>query len=489
MVSLQSLYGAAALAVLIAGLPRSGSAAEAAQCGAVSETCLASCSRFNARDARLAACTSFCRKQVLPCSTPILRAAPDPVPATQVTPPSQPRQNSATEIVRIEQPAIVSEDASTSEAESHTDANADAPVDAPVVAPDVSQSAPPDPADANELQAAGAAESQSTASVEHTAESNTAVSNTDSSTLAANANILPESQQHEAPQSEPTLSSEPLNSAAIATALPSTEDAPSQPTIEPAAPFAPSLSSKGKVLKELEKNAAMVAAIRSGDLKAIRRLIEVQGLSPTFVYAYDYNPLTKQFDSRIVRLRLIDVFNDANTLRKDAAGLDRILAQFLDLGMDVNATMTSAPSDSPSAVAQTARTAWGPTLRMMEGARDREARVRALELALQRGLVPNDDFSTWLFAELPQVCGRDKSKFAIEMFELLLKYLGPTVSESLWRMGERGPETVADVLDLSFSPAQVRYEADKARFAEQDLIWENCAPLSRRINRLLTAGN
>ena len=115
--------------------------------------------------------------------------------------------------------------------------------------------------------------------------------------------------------------------------------------------------------------------------------------------------------------------------------------------------------------------------------------MRAAEMAFQNGLLPNDDFSEWLFAELPQVCGRDKSKFAIQVFDLLIKYHGPAVKESLWRMGARGPETVADVLDLSFAPPQAKYEFQKAQFAQQDLVWENCALLSRRINRFLITGN
>jgi hypothetical protein len=110
-------------------------------------------------------------------------------------------------------------------------------------------------------------------------------------------------------------------------------------------------------------------------------------------------------------------------------------------------------------------------------------------MAFQNGLVPNDDFSEWLFAELPQVCGRDKSKFAIQVFDLLIKYHGPLVKENLWRAGARGPETVADVLDLSFAPPQAKYEFQKAQFAQQDLVWENCALLSRRINRFLISGN
>jgi hypothetical protein len=128
----------------------------------------------------------------------------------------------------------------------------------------------------------------------------------------------------------------------------------------------------------------------------------------------------------------------------------------------------------------------------METARDRDARLRAFESALQNGLVPNDDFAQWLFAELPQVCGRDKSKFSIQVVDLLIKYLGPTLEPSLqdhfWRQGERGPETVSDVVDLSFAPPQARTPREKAQFALQDNMWEQCTLLSRRINRLLMQG-
>jgi hypothetical protein len=96
----------------------------------------------------------------------------------------------------------------------------------------------------------------------------------------------------------------------------------------------------------------------------------------------------------------------------------------------------------------------------METTRDSAARLRAFEIAFQAGVLPNDDFSEWLFAELPQVCGRDRSKIAIQVVDLLIKYLGPTLNpplqNALWRAGERGPETLADVIDLSFAPPQAK---------------------------------
>jgi hypothetical protein len=266
------------------------------------------------------------------------------------------------------------------------------------------------------------------------------------------------------------------------TACPVQSNASLAEPIVKALPVIAPLVRKSDTVRALEQNRKMLVATRAGNLKAIRRMIEVDGLHPTYVYAYDYNAETRQYDGRIARLRLRDVFDDINTLRGDDAGLDRILALFIELGMDVTARLVSA-------AAPAGRTAWGPNLKMMETARDRDARMRAFELALKNGLVPNDDFSEWLFAELPQICGRDKSKFAIEVVDLLIRYLGPSVKDNLWRSGARGPETVSDVLDLSFAPPQAKYEYQKKLFAQQDLEWENCALLSRRINRFLTAGN
>jgi hypothetical protein len=256
----------------------------------------------------------------------------------------------------------------------------------------------------------------------------------------------------------------------------------------PEPPIPPALTSKRAMLTARERNTEMLTAIGMGQLNAVRRLIETRGLHPTYVYAYNYNPQTRLYEGKAVRLRLADIFNDTNILRSDAIGLDRTLSLFIELGMDVKATLLTTPADDNDATAQVARTAWGPSLKIMEDAKDRESRLRAFELALQNGLVPNDDFSAWLFAELPQVCGRDKSQFAIRVFDLLIAHLGPTVQESLWRQGERGPETVSDVLDLSFAPPQAKYAYEKAQFAEQDKIWENCALLSRRINRFLVSG-
>ena len=256
-----------------------------------------------------------------------------------------------------------------------------------------------------------------------------------------------------------------------------------------AAPTTLTLSSKKEAVREREKNVQMIAAIRDGNLKFIRRLVEMHGLSPTYVYGYDFNAQTRQHDGRAIRLRLTDVYNDTNTLRGDSASLDRILALFLELGMDVKATLAvNVPSADGSSTTSVARTAWGPSLRMMETARDRAARMRAFEMSLQAGLTPNDDFSDWLFAELPQVCGRDRSKFAIQVFDLLVKYLGPTLAESLWRDGPRGPETLADLLDRSLPPAQAKNSYQATQFAIQDSVWENCTHLSKRVDRFLTQG-
>jgi hypothetical protein len=261
------------------------------------------------------------------------------------------------------------------------------------------------------------------------------------------------------------------------------------------APTVAVLANKKEMLQELEKNAQMLAAIKAGNLNAIRRLIEVQGLSPTYVYSYDYNAQSRQFEGKATRLRLSDVFADTNTLRNDAAGLDRMLTLFIELGMDVKATLVaSVPANESGNVAavNVARTAWGPSLIRMEAARDRGARLRAFEIALQTGLLPNDDFSEWLFAELPQVCGRDRSKFAIQVVDLLMQHLQPTMGSAIqdffWRAGEQGPETVADVIDLSFAPPQPKTPREKALFALQDSMWEQCVPLSRRVNRILLLG-
>ena len=126
----------------------------------------------------------------------------------------------------------------------------------------------------------------------------------------------------------------------------------------------------------------------------------------------------------------------------------------------------------------------------MEKAKDRAARIRAFETALQNGLTPNDDVSDWVFAELPQVCGRDRSQFAIQILELLITHLGTSLQDDFWRVGERGPETLADVLDRLMSPGSIPTSTyERNQFAMMDQSWENCALLSRRVNRYLTEGN
>jgi hypothetical protein len=312
------------------------------------------------------------------------------------------------------------------------------------------------------------------------------------STAAAPQTVVSETQAVQ-PPIEPAAQSEPEPTTAPTTA-PTTpvSTSASVPSAKVQPPVVASIATKKAVFKESEKNKEMHGAIRAGNLNAIRRLIEVQGLNPTYVFGYDYNPQTQQFEGKVTRLQLSEIFADTNTQRNDAAGLDRILALFLELGMDVKATMTMPADGGNTTAAQREMTAWGPSLRQMETARDRDARLRTLEIALQNGLVPNDDFAQWLFAELPQVCGRDKSKFAIQVVDLLAKYLGPTLGPSLqdhfWRQGEHGPETVSDVVDLSFAPPQARTPREKAQFALQDNMWEQCALLSRRINRLLVQG-
>jgi hypothetical protein len=264
-----------------------------------------------------------------------------------------------------------------------------------------------------------------------------------------------------------------------------------------------SFSKKADVVKERQLNGRMIEAISRGSLRAIRQLIEVEGMNPTYVYAFDFNAQTRQYEGRAVRLRLTDIFNDVNELRTDEKGLDQVLTLFIELGLDVKARLpgastfnASAPgatldqaTAAPETVASAARTAWGPSLKAMERARDRSARLRAFEIALQHGLTPNDDVDEWLFAELPQVCGRDRSQFAIQVIDLLSKYLGTSLQDDLWRAGERGPETVADVLDRLMSPGSIpRSDFERTQFAAMDVVWENCSPLSRRINRYLTQG-
>jgi hypothetical protein len=96
------------------------------------------------------------------------------------------------------------------------------------------------------------------------------------------------------------------------------------------APKVNPVSTKSAMVKEHDQNIEMLAAIRAGNLKVIRRLIEVQGLNPTYVYAHEFNPQTRQYEGRIIGLRLSDIFNDTNIMRSDAVGLDRVLALFLE---------------------------------------------------------------------------------------------------------------------------------------------------------------
>jgi hypothetical protein len=253
-------------------------------------------------------------------------------------------------------------------------------------------------------------------------------------------------------------------------------------------------SKKGDALRERELNGKMARAVASRDLRDIRRLIEGKhALNPTFVYDFDYNPQTRLHEGRAVRLRLTDIFNDVVMTRGDEEGLDKVLELFIELGLDVTATLPqthTGDTASTTIAPQTLRTAWGPNLKFIEPARDRASRMRAFELALEKGLKPNDDVGEWLFAELPEVCGRDRSEFAIQTVDLLIEHLGTSLQDDFWRIGERGPETVSDVLDRLMSPGRTpRSNSERAQFAMMDSVWENCAPLSRRINRYLTQGN
>src|SRR5690349_21607837 len=67
-----------ALAVLGA-VPNFSRAADQSACGVASESCLASCKRFELRDPKLAACNNFCRKKSVPCPEVVKTpAAPEP---------------------------------------------------------------------------------------------------------------------------------------------------------------------------------------------------------------------------------------------------------------------------------------------------------------------------------------------------------------------------------------------------------------------------
>ncbi|HVF15358.1 MAG TPA: hypothetical protein VNA21_00550 [Steroidobacteraceae bacterium] len=232
----------------------------------------------------------------------------------------------------------------------------------------------------------------------------------------------------------------------------------------------------------------MIKAIQQSDLQEVRRLIEMrQGLNSTYVYDFDFNPQTRQYEGRAVKLRLTDILKDTNTIRPDDEGLDKILLLLIELGLDVKATLPDT-STSP-ALDQPGRTAWGPSLTFMEKAKDRTARMRAFEIALENGLKPNADVSEWLFTELPQVCGRDRSQFAIQVVDLLIKHLGASLQDDFWRVSDRGPETVAEVLDRLMSPGSIPTNSyERNQFAMMDQAWENCALLSRRVNRYLIEG-
>lgn len=243
-----------------------------------------------------------------------------------------------------------------------------------------------------------------------------------------------------------------------------------------ASPPVRSFAKKSATLDERTNNAQLIQAISQGNLKVIRRLIEKDGLDPTYVYVHDFDPQTRQYEGKVVRLRLADVFKDSNELRSPDKGLDKILELFIELGMDVTATFEG-------------RTAWGPSLKTIEIARDREARLRAFELAMEKGLKPSADLNDWLFEELPQVCGRDRSEFAIRVVDSLIEHYGATIQDDFWRAGPRGPETVSDVLDRLISPGNPRSTYEKNEFAAMDAVWQNCTPLARRVNRFLTQGN
>ncbi len=430
-----------AFAALLAGVIAPATAAvEGAVCGLGSEECLSSCKRFKEADPRRSACNNVCQPKASrsagQCSTDVATTAAAPGEST-----AQGLSETSSEAVngaRNETPNDAVTEAPNAESSSASSQPESAPAES---------SSPDQPQSAAQVAAALPAERVQKES-------------------AAQAVAAP------APDLQPTKG---------------------QPKIA-------SISIKREMMKEIEKNTDMLAAIKAGNLNAIRRLIETQGLSPTYVYGYDYNPQTRLFEGRVTRLRLSDVFADNNTLRNDAAGLDRIQGLFLELGMDVKATIiVAAPTgkEKNAPVVQREITAWGPSLKLMYAARDRDARLRAFEMTLQAGLVPNEDFGEWLFAELPQVCGRDKSKFSIQVVDLLIKYLLPTLNppsaaplqDYFWRTAEHGPETIADVLDHATAPAQPKNSYEKAQYAVLDDMWEQCVPLSRRINRFLVQGN
>jgi hypothetical protein len=431
-ISMRVFAGVSSMTWLLAALLSATAAAraeDAAPCRAASESCLLSCKRFDIIDARHMACRNHCATRAND-----RKVCPVVAPAVAAPPPSK---------------AVEANDVAPEASAQPTEAESSVGRE---------ESTEVTPAEPVEQAAEQASESRSEPQAEPTAESPT--------TLVA--------------ESAPSAAAAPAEAAIVNATV----------AIEPSGAAPLTLASKKEAVREREKNAQMVAAIRDGNLKFIRRLVEMHGLSPTYVYGYDFNPQTRRHDGHAIRLRLTDVYNDTNTLRGDTASLDRILALFMELGMDVKATLAvNVPSANGSGTTLVARTAWGPSLRMMETARDRAARVKAFEMSLQAGLTPNDDFSDWLFAELPQICGRDRSRFAIQVFDLLVKHLGPTLAESLWRDGPRGPETLADLLDRSLPPAQAKNSYQATQFAIQDSVWENCTHLSKRVDRFLTKSN
>jgi hypothetical protein len=445
--------------LVLSALPTTGIAAVGEACGQVDEACLTSCKRFKETDPRHSACNKFCR--------PLTKDCVD-VASTREQSITAPSADALTSEPPSEEPR----------AEDSVVASSQPEVSQPEVSPSPGPSQSPEPSQSNESPSASA---ESPAAESQPSEAQPA-----------------EAQVAESPSVEPQRDE-------LAQATPEPIPAPipePTPELKPTKPLpkVASLSVKREMMKELEKNADMLAAIKAGNLNAIRRLIESGGLSPTYVYGYEYNPQTRLFEGRVTRLRLSDLFADTNTLRNDAAGLDRMLALFIELGMDVKATLivTEPASGAKQGTArQREVTAWGPSLKTMELARDREARLRAFEMALQAGLLPNEDFGQWLFAELPQVCGRDRSKFSIQVVDLLIKYLlpslgppwGPSLQDHFWRLGEHGPETISDVLDWATAPAQPKNAYEKAQFALLDDMWEQCVPLSRRVNRFLIQGN
>lgn len=409
-------------------------AEETAACRAGIEACHVACKRFDFKDAKRAACDDFCGPRLKSCGgVPQIFTKEAVKPPAVVAPVAEKKVEPPPASIepKVESPAR--------ETEAKSEATSDASTNASEKAGESSESTAP--------------------AAEHAAESS-AESKTES-VVAASEEVKAE------PKPEP---SEPKPEVAAAPAEPSPVSAPVASGLN-----VPVLTTKRAAVKEADQNTELLSAIATGNQKIIRRLIESKALDPTYVYAHDFNTQTRQYDGRIVRLRLVDLFNDNSTVRTDATSLDRVFSLFLELGMDVTAKLSD-------------KTAWGPSLRTMETAKDRDARLKMFDMALEKGLMPNNDLTEWLFAELPQVCGRDRSKFAISVVDVLVNRMGPNLKHNFWRESARGPETLSDVLDSSFSqPGKNAYEKELA--AAQDKVWENCAPLSRRINKFLVQGN